>query len=135
MVGETDLNALLAAMEPVLDNRHFVFVTAKNADLASISQFDPVGTFVEREGLTAILPVTDTVAELFDVSNPFSCITLNVHSSLDAVGLTAAVATALAKEGISANVVAAYFHDHIFVNAKDGKQAQQVLMALSESYR
>ncbi len=48
----------------------------------------------------------------------FNQITLTVHSSLDAVGLTAAVATKLASYGISANVVAAYYHDHIFVQTE-----------------
>ena len=44
-------------------------------------------------------------------------ITLTVHSDLQAVGLTAAVAEVLTKASISCNVVAAAFHDHIFVPA------------------
>ncbi len=58
-------------------------------------------------------------------------ITLNVHSALEAVGLTAAVATALTREGISANVVAAYYHDHIFVPEVDAERALEALRALS----
>ncbi len=60
-------------------------------------------------------------------------ITLTVHSSLEAVGLTAAVATALTEAGISANVVAAFFHDHIFVPAADADQAVAVLLALGKA--
>jgi len=52
---------------------------------------------------------------------------LDIHSSLQAVGLTAAFATELGKHGISANVVAAYYHDHIFVDKKDGEKALKVL--------
>ena len=58
-------------------------------------------------------------------------ITLTVHSSLEAVGLTAAVSRALAEENISCNVVAAYYHDHLFVPVGDGERAMEVLLALS----
>jgi hypothetical protein len=59
-------------------------------------------------------------------------ITLTVHSSLEAVGLTAAVSKALTNVGISCNVVAAYYHDHIFVPIKDAQQAMEVLETLSK---
>ncbi|WP_367187102.1 ACT domain-containing protein [Mucilaginibacter sp.] len=58
-------------------------------------------------------------------------IILTIHSSLEAVGLTAAFSNALAKEGISCNVVAAFYHDHIFVAKRDAKKAMSVLKALS----
>jgi hypothetical protein len=61
-------------------------------------------------------------------------ITLTVHSSLESVGLTAAFSTALANKGISCNVVAAYYHDHIFVNLKDAPGAMQVLESISRSF-
>ncbi|WP_175108399.1 ACT domain-containing protein [Pararobbsia alpina] len=46
----------------------------------------------------------------------FRCawITLTVNSALEAVGLTAALATALGNSGISCNVVAGAYHDYIF---------------------
>ena len=65
-----------------------------------------------------------------EYSGVFKCITLSVHSSLDAVGLTAAVATKLTQSNISANVVAAYYHDHVFVASKDAEQALADLNAL-----
>lgn len=58
-----------------------------------------------------------------------SWITLSVHSSLEAVGLTAAFAKALSDKGISCNVVAAFYHDHIFVSKKDTEKAMQILKA------
>ena len=60
-------------------------------------------------------------------------ITLEVHSALDAVGLTAAFAQALTAAHISCNVVAAYFHDHIFVDKKDAAKAMEVLLGLAKS--
>jgi hypothetical protein len=60
-----------------------------------------------------------------------SWITLTVHSSLTAVGLTASFSKALSDENISCNVVAAYFHDHIFVDAKDASRAMEVLERFS----
>lgn len=63
----------------------------------------------------------------------FKRITLSVYSSLEAVGLTAAVASALAKERISANVIAAYHHDHVFVPADKANQAVQILTKLRGS--
>lgn len=62
----------------------------------------------------------------------FKGITLTIHSSLDAVGLTAAVSAKLAEKGISANVIAAYYHDHIFVQAE---KAELAIEALSEFSR
>ena len=59
-------------------------------------------------------------------------ITLRIHSSLEAVGLTAAVATKLAKAGITANVVAAYFHDHIFVPVERADEAVKLLLEFSK---
>jgi hypothetical protein len=55
-----------------------------------------------------------------------------VHSSLEAVGLTAAFATALSREGISCNVLAGHHHDHILVATADAERAMDVLHGLAE---
>ena len=60
-------------------------------------------------------------------------ITLNVYSALDGVGLTAAVATALARAGIACNMVAALNHDHVFVPIERAQEALAVLLALQAS--
>lgn len=90
-----------------------------------------VGFFREAEGVTVIVPRESAARLGLEYSYVAAWITLTVHSSLEATGLTAAVATALAEAGISCNVVAAYFHDHIFVARSDGERALRVLEDLS----
>ncbi len=125
MVGEKDLPTLLKSMKPVLHAGDFVFCTAE--DTATISLQDITMLFKEEEGFTLIL--TKELADLYQLAYSFvaAWITLSVHSSLEAAGLTAAFSTALAKEGISCNVVAAYYHDHIFVGKEDAASAMAVL--------
>ena len=135
MSGETDLNRLLGSMEPSLQDGRYIFVTIGKTSIADIAKYQPISTFIEAEGLSAILPLTEAVEQNFEYSGVYRCITLNVHSSLEAVGLTAAVATALTMNNISANVVAAYYHDHIFVNEVDAERAVKCLEEVSEHHR
>ena len=119
MSGITELDELLRAMSPKLLDSEFVFCTVKGK-LNDYAELDPVATFIEKS-------VAEKAGLAFDGS--FSQITLTVHSSLEAVGLTAAVATKLASKGISANVIAAYYHDHVFVQTS---KADEALSALQE---
>jgi hypothetical protein len=124
-----DLRQLLAGMEPELCDGEFVFCAFPEGRLADLPKLDPVGMFREAEGLTLIL--TRQAAEREGLPGPpMRMITLTVLSSLEAVGLTAAVSTRLAQEGIAANVVAAFHHDHIFVPSADAERALAALMAL-----
>ena len=116
-------------MTPVLLNDEYIFGMLEQVDYQQLSVLKPVGTFQEKEGLTVMLIKEKADQHGIDYEGVFKCITLNVHSSLDAVGLTAAVSTKLTQANISANVVAAYYHDHIFVAAKD---ADNALAALEE---
>jgi hypothetical protein len=86
----------------------------------------------EAEGYTVVLPRPE--ADRLGLAYPFvgAWITLTVHSDLAAVGLTAAFSTTLAGAGISCNVVAGYFHDHIFVDSPKAQQALEVLRRLAE---
>ena len=131
MTGETNLQTLLASMSPKLDDTDWVFATVDEDEAISLLQ-QSIASFREAEGLTLVLPRSASV-DLESVSTPMKRITLEVHSSLEAVGLTAAVAGALAEVGISANVVAAYYHDHIFVPKVSADRALSVLRALSTS--
>ncbi|HLO79957.1 MAG TPA: ACT domain-containing protein [Chitinophagaceae bacterium] len=129
MSGEINLLALLRNMQPHLYEGEFVFCTVPSLD--TIDLLEIIGHFREEEGITLIVP--RSYADSQDLPYAFiaSWITLKVHSSLEAVGLTAAFSQALAKEGISCNVVAAYYHDHIFVNQSDAARAMDTLKRLS----
>jgi hypothetical protein len=130
MSGITDLTRLIASMSPKLDADVYVFVTttAPKPTWFELAK----GSFVEAEGTTLILEQQRALALGFAPSALFACISLEVHSSLEAVGLTAAFATALATANISANVVAGYYHDHIFVAQADAQNAMDVLTNLSQ---
>lgn len=129
MSGETSLARLLATMQPVLNPGEYVFCTTATA--ASISMEQVLGSFWEPEGLTLIVPRAAADAWGLPYGHVMAWLTLTVHSSLAAVGLTAAVAAALAQENISCNVVAAYYHDHLFVSHADAEAALRVLLALA----
>ncbi|UTV30004.1 ACT domain-containing protein [Photobacterium atrarenae] len=131
MTGMTDLNQLLRHMQPRLRDGEYVFCTTTALDDALLVQLKPLATFREDEGLTLILERNLAREHGFEAGSVFRAITLTVHSSLEAVGLTAAVAGKLAEKGISANVVAAYYHDHIFVQAEKAQLALDALAELS----
>lgn len=131
MNGEVDLSDLLENLSPSIDDRDWVFAAVDDNDFRNLGHH-ALASFREAEGLTLVLPQA-AAEDLENVSAPMSRITLEVHSSLEAVGLTAAVASALAEEGVSANVVAAYYHDHIFVPKASADRAFAVLQGLSTS--
>lgn len=134
--GETDLTKLITGMRPRLNVGEFVFcsVPRNSKELySSIPRDRVIMEFKEREGITIILDKRDADQYLhmgLKYDYVAAWLTLEIHSSLDAVGLTAAVSSSLAAASISANVVAAYHHDHIFVNAKDGTKALEVLESM-----
>ena len=132
-VGETALEKLIANMEPVLNEGDYVFATVLN--LESIPRNITVCEIKEKEGVTVVLSKEDAVALGLPFEFVASWITLNVHSSLEAVGLTAAFSSALGENNISCNVIAGYYHDHIFVDKKDGAKAMDVLQAMSRKSR
>ena len=115
MTGETNLQKLLQAMSPELIAGEFVFCCFEESGYGDHTELEPVAAFAENEGLTLVIPRSRAEEHAIEYESVFRCITLKVHSSLDAVGLTAAFATKLTEHGISANVIAGYYHDHIFV--------------------
>ncbi|WP_426807793.1 ACT domain-containing protein [Pseudomonas sp. WOUb67] len=131
MSGETSIAKLLSGMQPSLNPGEYVFCTL--SDPAKLNGEFPIGTFREQEGLTAILERTKADALGLEYSYVAAWITLTIHSALEAVGLTAAFATALGNANISCNVIAAYYHDHIFVAKDDAQQALAVLQNLAKS--
>jgi len=130
VVGETNLSKLLGSMSPQLIPGEYVFCSVKG-ECCDFSKLSPLATYLEVEGLTLVLSKEVALANKLPFESVFKGITLTIHSSLDAVGLTAAVSTKLAEKGISANVIAAYYHDHIFVQSE---KAELALEALGEFF-
>jgi uncharacterized protein len=131
MPGESDLSIILKTLKPFLHDGEYVFCQVP--DQYPIDLNEIISYFKEGEGITIIL--SKATADQFKLPYSFvsAWITLTVHSSLESVGLTAAFSNALAAAGISCNVVAAYFHDHIFVDIKDAQKAMEVLEGISKS--
>ena len=129
MTGETNLTTLLKNMTPVLNEGDYVYCTVSSPH--AINTVHILGLFKEAEGFTTILKKEIADQLQLDYSYIAAWITLTIHSSLAATGLTAAFATALAQEDISCNVVAAYYHDHIFVAKEDANRAMTALKKLS----
>jgi uncharacterized protein len=131
MSGETNLQTLLRSMTPELDDVPYGIVVAKSG--VNIEAEKIFATMRETEGVTLIAVATELKRSGYVVESEWARITLQIHSSLQAVGLTAAFATALGKSGISANVVAGYHHDHIFVQWDKRHSAMSALAALSKN--
>lgn len=130
MAGETDLNRLLTSMQPMLRDGDYVFCSIpQGVDYGAA--LDPVGYFKEEEGLTLILPRQQAEAAGLPYPAVFALITLSVHSSLEAVGFLAAIATKLASHGISVNPVSAFYHDHLFVPTAQAETAIALLHKLA----
>lgn len=127
MSGDHNLSQLVRSLAPTLDDGDYVFATGTAIEVARISQ--PLGIFREAEGISVICHPDEAAKVGLRRSGVFRRITLNVHSSLEAVGLTAHVSRVLAVEGIACNVVAGYFHDHLFVPAG---RAGDALVALRQ---
>ena len=119
-----DLRALLLGMEPELGERAWVFASLQEGAMIPATAF---ATVREPEGLCAIIPAE---AGFRDAAQ-FARITLQVNSDLEAVGLTAAVATALASSGLACNIVAGLHHDHLFVPWARREDAMKVLKKVS----
>jgi uncharacterized protein len=129
MAGEVDLQKLIKGMNPELNKGEYVFCLEDTKEHAVA--LDPLCYFLEKEGVTVILKREKANAMNISYAMTYAWITLTVHSSLEAVGLTAAVSKTLTDANISCNIVAAFYHDHIFVPTKDTERAMAALQKLT----
>ncbi len=119
MSGELNLQALFKTLTTTLDDGVYVFITLPSSDQVP-ADIKPRMRFEEAEGTTLIMLKPE--AEALGLAYEFPCrmITLNVHSSLEAVGFIAYIATQLAKHDMGVNPVSGFYHDHCFV--PDGRE-------------
>lgn len=122
-----DTSAMIAGMAPMLDTEVWHFCTSPDVSHAA----GALAVFHEAEGCSFVLSHDLAVERGLASDLPMARITLMVHSALDGVGLTAAVAGALAEAGIACNMVAAFHHDHAFVPWEQREVALALLQSLA----
>ena len=125
MSGEINLEILLKNMNPVINAGDYVFCTISTIEKIDLNEV--IGSFKEKEGITLIISKDYADKLSLKYSTLMSWITLQVHSSLEAVGLTAAFSNILAQNNISCNVIAGFYHDHIFVRKQDASKVVELL--------
>ena len=126
----TDLPTILRSLAPALRDDEWVFCWLDH-DAARAHVDHALASMREDGGVSLVLPRDHARTHALPDAPALRCITLTVHSSLEAVGLTAAVAGALAARGIAANVIAGARHDHVFVPGARADEALAVLQQLS----
>lgn len=129
--GVKNLKELLKNMKPILNEGIYVFTSVN--DINTVPRELTICEMREQEGYTIVLSKENADQLSLTYHYIASWITLTVHSSLEAVGLTAAFATTLGNNNISCNVIAGYYHDHIFIDKKDTEKAMKVLTRLSKT--
>jgi len=121
---------MISGMTPTVRPGIYVFISVEDPTLVASLMSNAISTFEEDEGMSMLISVDLAKKSGFSVDQPMSCITLNVYSSLEGVGLTAAVSTALGNNSIPCNMVAAFHHDHVFVPSEMCDRAMEVLTSL-----
>jgi hypothetical protein len=129
--GEKDQVRLQQMMSPDLRPETYVYCTFQDHRLPV--DLSPICRFRETEGLTAIVERSQAIKAKVPFIFEARLITLTVHSSLEAIGFLAMIATALAKADIPCNAVAAFHHDHLFIPVERANVALYLLNALSHS--
>jgi len=125
------LQDLITQLSPRLDSTTYVYCTVPRAQYGELDKLKPIVSIAELEGLTLVIPLEQAKAEGLDYYRIFRRITLEGHSSLEALGLTSVVTSLLAERGITTNVIAGFYHDHIFVPSDRIDEAMEALKDLA----
>jgi hypothetical protein len=128
VTGETNLDQILATITVSQRPGVYTVTTVDEIDDATGVH----GVIAEDEGMAVVLTVEAAYDRGWDVEFEAAWLTIDIHSSLEAVGLTAAVARALASAGIPCNILAGYFHDHLLVPAQRAHAAIRCIEALRD---
>jgi len=126
MGGEHDLAVMLESLRAEQRGGGFVFLIGDWPDLLPLAH----AVVQEAEGQTLVVSVDDARAAGAAFDDVWAWLTLNVHSALGAVGLTAAVSAALADVGIPCNMIAGAYHDHLLVPVDRAAEAMRAIGAL-----
>ncbi len=125
-----NLDLLIRYMEPVLGS-NYVFCQIDEATYKATRE-TPLAMFREAEGITVIYPEAVATNLTFPVTWVGTQITLNVNSSLDAVGFLARITTELASANISVNAFSPVSHDHLFIKPEDAERAMKILHKMTQ---
>lgn len=131
MSGELQIERLLKNMDPEINQGEYVFCSVKN--LKKINFKDIIAFLKEKEGFTLVIEKNKAIYLGLEFTFISSWITLNVHSSLDAVGLNSIISNSLSENNISCNVIAGFHHDHLFVSINNAEKALSILKNLSQN--
>lgn len=129
--GEKNLATLLATLEVSLHPETFVFLTFPPNASPPPPSLEIQMSFRELEGQTVITSLPSAILHNLKYTFPCKMITLNTHSSLEAVGFIATVGAKLSEANIGVNPVSGFFHDHCFVPVGKEEDAQKVLRAMA----
>lgn len=129
MSGEMDLNELMRTLSAQIVEGVYVFATLPDGSVPENITYRMV--FREVEGTTLVLLKTEAETYGLDYEFPCRMITLDVHSSLEAVGFIARIATELARHDMGVNPVSGFFHDHLFVPDGREQDAMQILKRIA----
>ena len=129
--GETDLARMLATLTVTRLPGTVAYVTIASGDAPDLD-LHPLAVVSEAEGTTLVLDAADARASGLRFDGEWAWLSLEVHSALHAVGLTAAISTVLAEAGLPANVIAGFHHDHVLVPADRVEDAVAALHSLRD---
>lgn len=120
-----DLEDVLGALR--VGRREGVFAVCS---VGEIPDADVEAVVFEDEGITVVLPLDQAQALSLSWGLEAAWLTIEVRTALDGVGLTAALARALADVDVPCNVLAGYHHDHVLVPVEDADVAIEAIEAL-----